>query len=45
MRLVGPVAGLFVLAGLLIFRGYDLEDDVATAPAPPSTLGGPDPHE
>lgn len=45
VRLVGPIAGLMVLAGLLIFRGYDLEDDVATAPAPPSRLGEPDPHE
>jgi glycoside/pentoside/hexuronide:cation symporter, GPH family len=28
IRLVGPVAGLFVLGGYLLFRGYDLPDDV-----------------
>jgi glycoside/pentoside/hexuronide:cation symporter, GPH family len=27
IRLVGPVAGLFVLAGYLLFRGYDLADE------------------
>jgi len=30
VRLVGPAAGLLVLIGLWIFRGYDLEDDVPT---------------
>jgi GPH family glycoside/pentoside/hexuronide:cation symporter len=28
IQLVGPVAGVLVLAGLLAFRGYDLPDDV-----------------
>jgi GPH family glycoside/pentoside/hexuronide:cation symporter len=28
IRLVGPVAGLFVLGGYLLFRGYDLPDEV-----------------
>jgi putative effector of murein hydrolase LrgA (UPF0299 family) len=28
VRLVGPVAGLLVLAGYLVFRRYDLSDDV-----------------
>jgi GPH family glycoside/pentoside/hexuronide:cation symporter len=28
IQLVGPVAGLLVLAGYLAFRGYDLPDDV-----------------
>ena len=28
VRLVGPVAGLLVLAGYLVFRRYDLPDDV-----------------
>ncbi len=28
IQLVGPVAGLLVLAGFLAFRGYDLPDDV-----------------
>jgi GPH family glycoside/pentoside/hexuronide:cation symporter len=27
IRLVGPVAGLFVLVGYLLFRGYDLADE------------------
>jgi hypothetical protein len=27
LRLVGPVAGLCVLAAWLVFRRYDLEDD------------------
>jgi GPH family glycoside/pentoside/hexuronide:cation symporter len=28
IRLVGPVAGIFVLGGYLLFRGYDLPDEV-----------------
>jgi len=31
LRTVGPVAGLVVLAGYLIFRRYDLPDDVAAS--------------
>ncbi|HEU5431574.1 MAG TPA: 1-acyl-sn-glycerol-3-phosphate acyltransferase, partial [Thermomicrobiales bacterium] len=30
IRLVGPVAALFVLIGLFCFRSYDLEDEVTT---------------
>jgi GPH family glycoside/pentoside/hexuronide:cation symporter len=39
IHLVGPVAGAIVLCGYLVFRGYDLPDDVPGAtrtPAPPS---------
>ncbi|MGD0272490.1 MAG: MFS transporter [Gaiellaceae bacterium] len=32
IRLVGPVAGLLVLIGYLVFRRYDLPDDVLAAP-------------
>jgi GPH family glycoside/pentoside/hexuronide:cation symporter len=31
IRLVGPVAGLLVLAGYLVFRSYELPDDVLAA--------------
>jgi GPH family glycoside/pentoside/hexuronide:cation symporter len=46
IHLVGPVAGLITLGGYLIFRGYDLPDEVprvepapaaATPTAPPAT--------
>jgi GPH family glycoside/pentoside/hexuronide:cation symporter len=33
LRLVGPVAGLLVLVAYLIFRRYELPDDVEAAPA------------
>lgn len=39
IHLVGPVAGAIVLCGYLVFRGYDLPDDVpgaTRAPARPS---------
>jgi GPH family glycoside/pentoside/hexuronide:cation symporter len=36
IRLVGPVAGLLVLVGYLVFRRYDLSDDVLGSP--PATL-------
>jgi GPH family glycoside/pentoside/hexuronide:cation symporter len=43
VRLVGPVAGLMVLAGYVVFRLYDLPDEVgrnALTPRPPlPTLG------
>jgi len=48
VRLVGPVAGVLVLMGLWIFRGYDLEDDVSTstpAPAALDSAGEPGPQE
>ena len=32
VRLVGPVASLFVLAGYVLFRGYRLPDEVPPAP-------------
>jgi GPH family glycoside/pentoside/hexuronide:cation symporter len=32
IRLVGPAAGLVVLAGWLAFRSYDLPDEIETAP-------------
>jgi GPH family glycoside/pentoside/hexuronide:cation symporter len=32
VRLVGPAAGLLVLIGYLVFRRYDLSDDVLAAP-------------
>jgi GPH family glycoside/pentoside/hexuronide:cation symporter len=32
VRLVGPVAGLLILAGYLVFRRYDLPDDVLGSP-------------
>jgi GPH family glycoside/pentoside/hexuronide:cation symporter len=35
IRLVGPVAGLVVLVGYLLFRGYDLADEVDPASARP----------
>jgi GPH family glycoside/pentoside/hexuronide:cation symporter len=35
IRLVGPVAGLVVFAGWLLFRGYDLADEVAPVAARP----------
>ena len=36
IRLVGPVAGVILLAGYLVFRAYDLSDDVtAAAPGTP----------
>ena len=31
VRLVGPVAGLFVLAGHVVFRFYDVPDEVPAA--------------
>jgi GPH family glycoside/pentoside/hexuronide:cation symporter len=34
IRLVGPVAGVIALGGYLIFRTYDLADDVAVRVAP-----------
>ena len=34
IRLVGPAAGLVVLAGYLVFRRYDLPDDVLAAGRP-----------
>jgi glycoside/pentoside/hexuronide:cation symporter, GPH family len=36
IRLVGPVAGVLVLAGYLIFRSYELPDDVLAARGLPS---------
>jgi GPH family glycoside/pentoside/hexuronide:cation symporter len=33
IRLVGPVAGLVVFLGYLLFRGYDLADEVESQPA------------
>jgi GPH family glycoside/pentoside/hexuronide:cation symporter len=35
VRLVGPVAALLVLAGLIAFRRYDLPDEVVEAPREP----------
>ncbi len=32
VRLVGPVSGLLILVGYLVFRRYDLSDDVLAAP-------------
>ncbi len=37
VRLVGPAAGLLVLAGYLVFRRYDLPDEVL-APLPSTSL-------
>lgn len=38
VRLVGPIAGLIVLTGYLIFRNYDLPDEVPVKP-PPAVSG------
>ena len=39
LRLVGPVAGVLVLAGYLVFRSYDLPDEVVLAAPPPVAAG------
>jgi GPH family glycoside/pentoside/hexuronide:cation symporter len=44
IRLVGPVAGLLVLVGYLVFRLYDLPDEVGVS-TPPALPVGPDAHD
>lgn len=44
IRLVGPVAGLVVLAGYVLFRRYDLpEDAAARMPSRPNVAPAPQP--
>jgi Na+/melibiose symporter-like transporter len=38
IRLVGPVAGVLVLVGYVIFRRYDLPDEVPVPPPPPALV-------
>ena len=39
IRLVGPVAGLIVFAGYLVFRAYDAPDDVRDRLPPEAAAG------
>jgi GPH family glycoside/pentoside/hexuronide:cation symporter len=44
IHLVGPVAGVIVLGGYFVFRGYDLPDEVPGRELPPTTPAGKAPR-
>jgi hypothetical protein len=41
VRLVGPLAGLILLAAYLVFKSYDLPDEVHERIQPEAALPGP----
>jgi GPH family glycoside/pentoside/hexuronide:cation symporter len=44
VRLVGPVGGLIILAGYLLFRGYDVPDEVRERVRPEAVPNTPEPR-